>query len=1399
MRKILPFILSILFLIPISNAAHLSSSLQVNARCSGNNEVPAIQTSGYGLAVVSISPDRRSATLEFQATALSGPITGIHIHEAPKGENGPVVVNLTPQLKDNKLTFTLNNTADFSIAKLIAGDYYLNVHTDMNPSGEIRGQFTLESDLLFGGILSGSNEVPSINTNATGYVSAALSSSGNELTINAQFENLSSDIIGAHLHMGPIGINGGVVADLSGLITAGASIKATIDPTGLTEAMLNGEIYLNVHTVLNPMGELRAQLNAFSGLSFDTDVSGDNEVPPVTSNASGVVNFSYDMSTNSIIYEGYISNTSSAVVAAHLHNAPAGSNGGVLIDLSSTVTNGTFRDTISNVSTIVLDAMLSGQVYLNVHTEDVPSGELRGQITRLLREAYMCQLSGEQEVPSNISGGSGVAMMSIDRSQSNGHFMVVIDSLNSEFQAAHFHDGEAGVNGPVLFDITPFFIEGNAAFGYWTDMGDAAVAFRTSGVYLNVHTTDSPGGEIRGDYLRTSDLDVSYSSRAQLFVSSNTQGNVGVLDLGYSNENNLYTFPVAGADADGIYYDKESDRIFQVNRSMNRVDVYSNTIASVIDGLVPGLTLSSTSDFSNGRELTAGQGRIIVAQDANDANGQQNKLIVYAITESGLELESTFDVDINLWGIQLQGDRLWAIVDNSSDIAWYDDIFSQTSGSLMASGRATVEGLVRTHGLDYDAQNDLMVLTDVGAASSSTDGALVIVTDFSSAISDNMISADEQTRLEGNESELGNPVDVAIDQSTSIAFVAERANEGGKILAFDISEGKLNHIPVMSESYAGASAVYLSSTRTSGDFTPFNPQYDGRLLFTGRLSGGQEVPAVQTDATGVVGLLLNTSMDKATVNLSVNGLTGNFAGVHLHQAQTGMNGGVLVNLTDEFIQNRISTEIDIDASLLDMLMNGEIYINVHTDAFPDGELRAQLVLEKDLSYVNWISGAQEVPAVQTDATGLVSAHLTQVLNTLEVNAFFKDLSSHVTGAHLHMGAADENGSVVVDLTSFVNGQTISATVDASGFADELKAGNIYLNIHTENNPGGEIRAQLNEWRGITADGWIAGEQSVPANISAGLGITAVNLSPDRNTITVWAVSDDLSDDIAAAHLHVAEQGENGGVWIDVSNAVTEGNINFTSDDFDASELISLLSGNVYLNVHTPDFPAGEIRGQLYPLTRDAYNYSICQEQETAAVINAQTANGGGIASLDRNGSNIHLMAVVSGLSGPVTGIHLHQAEMDEDGPVILDLGPYLNNGGVFFYYSNENFNSDIGTPLRSGNTYINVHTDDNPAGEIRGQVIKSLECPISTSTEFVRPNTIGFKIAPNPASEYVDIQSEWSNTNSNIRIVNANGQVVKSYTTNDDMRINVQDLTPGIYYINLVNENQMTTHKMIKL
>ncbi len=294
---------------------------------------------------------------------------------------------------------------------------------------------------------------------------------------------------------------------------------------------------------------------------------------------------------------------------------------------------------------------------------------------------------------------------------------------------------------------------------------------------------------------------------ATLFTSTNTGGNFGKLSLDGS-DSGLMIFNTDSLDADGVYVDAANDRLFQVSRSNNRVDVYTG-ISGLMDGDNVTPAFSSTADFSNGREVAVSGDQLVVADDVDGAN----RFYVYVISDSSLILEDTIDVDINLWGIHAEGNDLYAIQDNSDTLAFYQDFFDATSGFLAPTQKTQIEGIVRTHGITYDAASDIMVLTDVGDGTVADDGGFHVLTDFSTKFSTagdgGSIALDDQTRISGPNSLLGNPVDVAFNPIDSVIYIAERANSGGLILGFDFPMSTGDASPVVNLTYPGASAVYL--------------------------------------------------------------------------------------------------------------------------------------------------------------------------------------------------------------------------------------------------------------------------------------------------------------------------------------------------------------------------------------------------------------------------------------------------------------------------------------------------------------------------------------------------------------------------------------------------------------
>jgi hypothetical protein len=112
-----------------------------------------------------------------------------------------------------------------------------------------------------------------------------------------------------------------------------------------------------------------------------------------------------------------------------------------------------------------------------------------------------------------------------------------------------------------------------------------------------------------------------------------------------------------------------------------------------------------------------------------------------------------------------------------------------------------------------------------------------------------------------------------------------------------------------------------------------------------------------------------------------------------------------------------------------------------------------------------LTGAQQVPPVQTAGSGSAALTYDPATRVVTWNITFSGLSSPATMAHFHgPAAAGKNAGVKVwlsqkgsmDVTSPIKGEATLSADEATMF----EAGDMYINVHTKDHPGGEIRGQV---------------------------------------------------------------------------------------------------------------------------------------------------------------------------------------------------------------------------------------------------------------------------------------------------------------------------------------------------
>jgi len=365
-------------LLGLAHSISIHSPVTQYALLSADQETENVTSAATGVGIFSY--DSVTQLLQFQIIHNVANPTAAHIHgPALPGTDAGVLYAIGASNGASPIVgnVTLTGTQE---SDLYDGELYINVHSTIYPvSGEIRGQVLNDGQST--SQLKPQYEVTGgapVVSSAFGHAFLEWDDVIEELSYNVTHNVVNATA--AHIH-GPANFTSqsGVLLTLASDAEEALSPIEDEDvdfPAGTGEAnYLQGLVYLNVHSLLWPNGEIRGNIpfaNAIGAVTLDPTQDG------VTSAniGAGVVALSADNTTLSIFVQSTIANN--LITAMHLHGPSlAGGQAGVIYTLTTGQSSGTYFIT---TDTAHAQLILTGQTYLNVHTTAFPNGEIRGQV-----------------------------------------------------------------------------------------------------------------------------------------------------------------------------------------------------------------------------------------------------------------------------------------------------------------------------------------------------------------------------------------------------------------------------------------------------------------------------------------------------------------------------------------------------------------------------------------------------------------------------------------------------------------------------------------------------------------------------------------------------------------------------------------------------------------------------------------------------------------------------------------------------------------------------------------------------------------------------------------------------------------------------------------------------------
>ena len=1048
--------------------------------------------------------------------------------------------------------------------------------------------------------------------------------------------------------------------------------------------------------------------------SYTAPLSGEQEVHDVSSPATGSVSLEL-IAGDTLVVQGSFENLMSAVDTsivggAHIHTAPAGRNGPVIfplnIKLSADGRSGEFRaeDNRFALDPATFERLQLRQLYVNIHSLTEAAGELRGQIVPAGPQLQFISLSGDQEIPPVMTSGFGAAIAEIymDSLVVTGSFSNLFGKLDTTIAGGiHIHSGNADENGPVEFLLQPS-IDMELEGGVFSPMNnsisigpDEKMDLTLGSYYINIHSTQYPNGELRGQFgqvLNADNFKVALTGRQQVHSVMTTAS--GALNVQLVDD------------------------------------------LAIVSGTFSGLSTPVDTNIVGGAHIHMGL-----------AGSNGPVIFPLNVELDSLGTRGQFSMSDNVF--TLTSDQ----IDNLRNREWYVNIHSER----WAQGE--IRGQILPDADDYYffklfGSNEVpsAMTTAKGAVTLELhDGEIIASGSFQGLQGELATDIAGGMHLhEGRPGENG-PVLFPLDVQPSMDLTSGRILSSNNRITFQLNQRDLLEEKMI---YANVHSTEFPGGEIRGQLTDINSQ----ITFRAHLSGMNEIPAAMSPGNGQIlaewqdGML---QVNGAFQNLSSNVATNVAGGIHLHDGFAGQNGPVLISLQPELANDSLAgsfspveNSYDLSSQEGEMLMKRQIYLNIHSMNIPSGELRGQLLPESQIVFNAQLLSSQAVPNAKSLGIGGLKLELND--DQLTVSGSYGDLTSAVDtsivgGFHLHAGRAGQTGPVAVVLNSdFMDASLEGAMLQASDnqFSlnemqiQELMSRGIYANLHTQNFAAGELRGQVLPEAGLYFYAPLSGVAQVPqpANTN-GKGMAILEMT--RNQALLSGSISDLSAAVdttiaGGIHIHSNWAGANGPVIRLISanfdNGLTSGTFGVQNNNYEwtASEIVALMDRGFYVNVHSQAFPAGEIRGQILPPAQ-MYMRATFNGQNEVQPIQSE-ASGSALVEVNRN--SVMVSGGFENLQSPLNtdiagGVHIHAGSAAENGGIefIIQTNLTADSMNGTFLASQNSFEADMMDVqgLMDENRYFNIHSRGFPGGELRGQILEEINFFPSSSTEILTP------------------------------------------------------------------------------